>query len=116
MIDGSRLFTLYESLNIGDCVATPDAERDGLYRHIYFFADGDEAIYRDMLGMLREGIQIVEVYAMKLKMAVARVDSRIIMCYQDADWGFMLYLDEHKHLMGEIVQMFDVLKILRSEV
>jgi hypothetical protein len=112
-MDITRFISLWESIEMGDCVATPDTERDGLYRHIYICADGDKAIYRDMLDMLGDVSHIIDVEGKKT--VYAKVKDRLIAVRQDADEGFMLYMDAHNNLLGEVVTLSDVIRLFGSE-
>jgi hypothetical protein len=116
MVDMKRLIELYESMDGVDTVATPDTMREGFYRLIFIYDENNKPIFQEILTMLGDGVSIGESPDMKMKLAVVKADNKIITAYQNAEAGFMLYVDAHGNLMGEEVNVFDVLSVLRSEI
>lgn len=116
-MDAKRFNELHESMEASSDFLLGEPI-DGIYPATIVFEGDSPKAFREMLSMLGTGVYLMDTergHLLKAQ-AVVKVDDTIIYAYQGAGMGLKMYLADDGCLYGEILNPYDVLKALRSEI
>lgn len=115
-MDAKRFNELLESMEASPNLMLGEPI-DGIYPASIVFEGDSPKAFKEMLSMLGTGVYLMDTEQGHLKaQAVVKVDDVIIQVYQGASAGLKLYLANDGCLYGEIVNPYDILRVLRGEI
>lgn len=116
-MNAQEFHRLQNSLNVSCEGLSRRDPHNGLWIHQFEFASDSAPIFDAMHALVDNGIHVIPVdQTNKRSVAVVAVDNKIITALQGSEYGFMMWKEEDGTVKGEMVNPFDVMKQLRSEV